>query len=130
MLARLAIIDLAVVISADGSTEKVDFINARKRTRELDVVVNFKKAFDTDKTETGMAFLIVYDMLLMGWVDSFYVAYGNGSKLINSNKKPMLTSEYGLFYLYHVVLFEVRNIGLLKRKQCITIALLNDMSKE
>ena len=42
----------------------------------------------------------------------------------------MLTSEHGLLYLYHVVLFEVRNLGLLKRKQCITIALLNDMTKE
>ncbi len=67
MLERLAILDLAVIISSDGTNEKAVFKEVRKRARELNAVENFKKKFDASKPETGMAFLIVCDMLLTGF---------------------------------------------------------------
>ena len=67
VLARLAMIDLAVVISSDGDNDKATFVEARKRAKELDAVENFKKAFNLEKPETGVAFLIVCDMLLTGF---------------------------------------------------------------
>ncbi|MEY4590299.1 MAG: hypothetical protein RL497_2375, partial [Pseudomonadota bacterium] len=67
ILERLAIIDLAVIISSDGANEKAVFKEVRKRARELNAVENFKKKFDANKPETGMAFLIVCDMLLTGF---------------------------------------------------------------
>lgn len=67
LLERLAIVDLAVIISSDGTNEKAIFKEARKRARELDAVENFKKKFNLAKPETGMAFLIVCDMLLTGF---------------------------------------------------------------
>jgi type I restriction enzyme R subunit len=67
LIERLAIIDLAVIISSDGTNEKAVFKEARKRARELNAVENFKKKFDLAKPETGMAFLIVCDMLLTGF---------------------------------------------------------------
>lgn len=56
----------AVVISSDGTNEKAAFVDARKRAREIQAVSSFKKKFDWDKPETGVAFLIVCDMLLTG----------------------------------------------------------------
>lgn len=67
ILDRLEILDLAVIISSDGTNEKAIFKETRKRARELNAVENFKKKFDLAKPETGMAFLIVCDMLLTGF---------------------------------------------------------------
>jgi len=67
VLDKLAILDLAVVISSDGSTETATFKVARKRAHKLNAVENFKKKFDLNKPETGMGILIVCDMLLTGF---------------------------------------------------------------
>lgn len=59
-----------VVISGDGTNEKAIITEARKHAREVDAVENFKRAFQFDepgKENTGIAFLIVCDMLLTGF---------------------------------------------------------------
>ena len=66
-LQRLKFLKTAVIISSDGTNEKADFVAARKAARELDAIESFKKAFDDEKPETGIAFLIVCDMLLTGF---------------------------------------------------------------
>ena len=67
LLAQAKFIKASVVISSDGTNEKAVFVAARKSARELSAVENFKKKFDTSKPETGVAFLIVCDMLLTGF---------------------------------------------------------------
>lgn len=57
----------AVVVSVDGTNELAGVLEARKEAKELDAVSNFLKRFDFDKPETGVAFLIVCDMLLTGF---------------------------------------------------------------
>ena len=66
-LVRLKFLKTAVVMSSDGTNEKADFVNARKEAKQLDAVESFKKAFNYEKPETGVAFLIVCDMLLTGF---------------------------------------------------------------
>jgi type I restriction enzyme R subunit len=59
-----------VVISSDGTNEAANITNARKYAREVDAVDNFKRSFNYDdpaKENTGIAFLIVCDMLLTGF---------------------------------------------------------------
>lgn len=63
----IASLNAAAVISSDGTNERAVITEARRRAKELNVVKNFKKAFDSEKPETGMAFLIVCDMLLTGF---------------------------------------------------------------
>ncbi|MCR8923201.1 type I restriction endonuclease [Dasania sp. GY-MA-18] len=67
LLALADLIKVAVVISSDGTNEKAVFVAARKEAREMSAVENFKKKFNSDKPETGVAFLIVCDMLLTGF---------------------------------------------------------------
>lgn len=67
VLERLKFLKTAVIMSSDGTNEKADFVAARKESKELDAVESFKKAFNYDKPETGVAFLIVCDMLLTGF---------------------------------------------------------------
>lgn len=67
LLALADMLKVAVVISSDGTNEKAVFVAARKESREMDAVENFKKKFNADKPETGVAFLIVCDMLLTGF---------------------------------------------------------------
>ncbi|GAB1258264.1 HsdR family type I site-specific deoxyribonuclease [Aurantivibrio plasticivorans] len=67
LLARVRFLKAAVVISSDGTNEKAVFVAARKEARALDAVKSFKNKFDTEKPETGVAFLIVCDMLLTGF---------------------------------------------------------------
>jgi type I restriction enzyme R subunit len=67
---QLSFLKSAVVISSDGTNEKAEITKARKYAKEVKAVDNFKKAFndvDPDKTHTGIAFLIVCDMLLTGF---------------------------------------------------------------
>jgi type I restriction enzyme R subunit len=59
--------DHVVIISSDGTNEKAAFVSARNESREKDAVANFKKSFDYEKPDTGIAFLIVCDMLLTGF---------------------------------------------------------------
>jgi len=67
LIKQVEFIDAMVVISSDGTNEKAAFVAARNESREKDAVENFKKRFDYDKPETGIAFLIVCDMLLTGF---------------------------------------------------------------
>jgi len=60
-------LNAATIISSDGTNERAIFTETRKRAKKFNAVANFKKAFDLDKPETGMAFLIVCDMLLTGF---------------------------------------------------------------
>ncbi|WP_394791004.1 type I restriction endonuclease subunit R [Rhodoferax sp.] len=70
LLRRLAFLKTAVVISSDGTNEAAFITHARKEAARLQAVDNFCKSFDlddADKANTGIAFLIVCDMLLTGF---------------------------------------------------------------
>jgi type I restriction enzyme R subunit len=70
LLHRLAFLKTAVVVSSDGTNEAAYITHARKQAARLNAVENFCKAFDLDdpdKANTGIAFLIVCDMLLTGF---------------------------------------------------------------
>ncbi|WP_421419234.1 type I restriction endonuclease subunit R [Pseudoalteromonas lipolytica] len=66
-LERLEFLKTAVVISSDDTNEAASFSYARKQAKELKAVESFKKKFDHSKPNTGVAFLIVCDMLLTGF---------------------------------------------------------------
>lgn len=67
VLKRMRFLKTAVVVSSDGTNTDADIELARKAARDSDAVVNFKKRFDYAVPETGIAFLIVCDMLLTGF---------------------------------------------------------------
>lgn len=67
LLKQIEFIKVAVIISSEGTNEKATFVQARKEARELNAVKSFKKAFDFNEPKTGVAFLIVCDMLLTGF---------------------------------------------------------------
>ncbi len=70
LLRRLAFLKTAVVVSSDGTNEAAYITHARKQAGRLNAVENFCKGFDLDdpdKANTGIAFLIVCDMLLTGF---------------------------------------------------------------
>ncbi len=69
-IARIGFLKTAVVISPDGVNEPAYVTQARKEARRTNAVENFCKPFDRsepDKVDTGIAFLIVCDMLLTGF---------------------------------------------------------------
>lgn len=66
-LKMMRFLKTAVVVSSDGTNTDADIEMARKAARDSKAVVNFKKRFDYDVPETGVAFLIVCDMLLTGF---------------------------------------------------------------
>ncbi len=70
LIKKIAFLKAAVVVSGDGTNEKAYITMARRQAKEWDAVANFCKPFDLDdpdKKETGIAFLIVCDMLLTGF---------------------------------------------------------------
>ena len=70
LVARLKFLKTAVVISSDGTNEAAFVTQARKEAARLNATDNFCKAFnqdDPDASNTGIAFLIVCDMLLTGF---------------------------------------------------------------
>jgi len=70
LLSKLRFLKTAVVVSSDGTNEAAYITQARKQAARLNAVANFCKAFapdDPDQTNTGIAFLIVCDMLLTGF---------------------------------------------------------------
>lgn len=70
LIKRLQFLKTAVVISSDGTNEAAYITQARKQAARLNAVDNFCKSFDfeeADKENTGIAFLIVCDMLLTGF---------------------------------------------------------------
>ena len=70
LLKRLRFLKTAVVVSSDGTNEAAFITHARKQAARMNAVDNFCRAFDLadpDKENTGIAFLIVCDMLLTGF---------------------------------------------------------------
>ncbi len=67
---KIAFLKSAVVISPGETNEDGQIVQARKHGASVNATENFKRAFDfdhPDKTNTGIAFLIVCDMLLTGF---------------------------------------------------------------
>ena len=70
LLRRLSFLKTAVVVSSDGTNEAAYITVARRQAARMKAVDNFRKGFDRDdpdKANTGIAFLIVCDMLLTGF---------------------------------------------------------------
>jgi len=70
LIRKIAFLKAAVVISGDGTNEAAYITTARRQAKEWNAVDNFCKPFDLDdpdKEYTGIAFLIVCDMLLTGF---------------------------------------------------------------
>lgn len=70
LIARIAFLKAVVIISSDGTNEAAFVTAARKEAKSLNAVENFCKPFDRDdpdKENSGIAFLIVVDMLLTGF---------------------------------------------------------------
>jgi len=70
LLKRLRFLKTAVVVSSDGTNEAAYITHARKQAARMGAVDNFCRGFDLDdpdKEYTGIAFLIVCDMLLTGF---------------------------------------------------------------
>jgi type I restriction enzyme R subunit len=70
LIAQIEFLRAVVVISSDGTNEAAFVTEARKHAREMQAVVNFCKPFDRkdpDKRNSGVAFLVVCDMLLTGF---------------------------------------------------------------
>ena len=67
---KIAFLKSAVVVSSEGTNERAVITQARKHGQDIDAVENFKRKFNYDnpeKVNTGVAFLIVCDMLLTGF---------------------------------------------------------------
>jgi type I restriction enzyme R subunit len=67
---KLAMLKSAVVVSSEGTNERAIITQARKHAAEIKAVDSFKKKFDFDNLDnanTGLAFLVVCDMLLTGF---------------------------------------------------------------
>lgn len=70
LIRRIAFLKVAVVISSDATNEPAAFTAARREARDWNAVENFCRPFnldDYDKVNTGVAFLVVCDMLLTGF---------------------------------------------------------------
>ena len=70
LIKRIQYLKAVVVISSDGTNEAAWITEARKQARAWNAVENFCKPFafdDPDKPYTGIAFLVVCDMLLTGF---------------------------------------------------------------
>ena len=70
LIKRLRFLKTAVVTSSDGTNEPACVTHARKQAQRMNAMDNFCRGFDLedpDKAYSGIAFLIVCDMLLTGW---------------------------------------------------------------
>ncbi len=70
LINKVQFLKAAVVISGDGTNEAAYITEARKQAKAWNAVENFCKPFDLedpDKVYTGVAFLVVCDMLLTGF---------------------------------------------------------------
>ncbi len=70
LLQKLRFLRTAVVVSSDGTNEAAFITQARKQSARMNAVENFCRSFnpdDPEKAYTGIAFLIVCDMLLTGF---------------------------------------------------------------
>ena len=70
LIRKLRMLKAVVVISSDGTNEAAWITEARKQAKTWNAVDNFCKSFDfdnPDKVYTGIAFLVVCDMLMTGF---------------------------------------------------------------
>lgn len=70
LIRRIDFLKVAVVVSADAANEPAEITAARKEARDCNAVENFCRPFSLDdhsKVNTGLAFLVVCDMLLTGF---------------------------------------------------------------
>ena len=70
LIARIAFLKVAVVVSSDATNEPAVITEARREAKRWNAVENFCKPFDlddADKALTGIGFLVVCDMLLTGF---------------------------------------------------------------
>ncbi|WP_316181361.1 MULTISPECIES: HsdR family type I site-specific deoxyribonuclease [unclassified Bradyrhizobium] len=70
LIRRVAFLKVAVVVSSDATNEPAEITAARKEARDWNAVENFCKPFNLDgydKANSGIAFLVVCDMLLTGF---------------------------------------------------------------
>ncbi|WP_123101902.1 type I restriction endonuclease subunit R [Acidithiobacillus sulfuriphilus] len=70
LIRRIAFLKAAVVVSSDATNELAVITEARREAKRWNAVENFCKPFDFDDPDrdlTGIAFLIVCDMLLTGF---------------------------------------------------------------
>ncbi|MBU2720152.1 type I restriction endonuclease subunit R, partial [Acidithiobacillus ferridurans] len=70
LIRRIAFLKAAVVVSTDATNELAVITEARREAKRWNAVENFCKPFDFDDPDrdlTGIAFLIVCDMLLTGF---------------------------------------------------------------
>jgi type I restriction enzyme, R subunit len=70
LIKKIRFLKAAVVISGDGTNEAADITAVRKQTKAWNAVENFCKSFnfdDPDQRHTGIAFLVVCDMLITGF---------------------------------------------------------------
>jgi len=70
LIRRISFLKTAVVVSADPTNELAVITEARKEARRINAVENFCRPFDLEDPDaelTGVAFLIVCDMLLTGF---------------------------------------------------------------
>lgn len=70
LIERIAFLKVAVVVSSDGVNEDAAITAARREAHRWNAVANFCKPFqpgDHEKEATGIAFLVVCDMLLTGF---------------------------------------------------------------
>lgn len=70
LIKKIGFLKAAVVVSSDGTNEAAYLTMARRQAKEWNAVDNFCRPFameDPDKGYTGIAFLIVCDMLLTGF---------------------------------------------------------------
>jgi type I restriction enzyme R subunit len=70
LIRKIAFLKAAVVVSSDGTNEAAYLTMARRQAREWNAVDNFCRPFDLEdpaRDYTGIAFLIVCDMLLTGF---------------------------------------------------------------
>lgn len=70
LIKKVRFLKATVVISSDGNNEAAYITEARKQAKAWNAVDNFCKPFDfddPDKSNSGIAFLVVCDMLLTGF---------------------------------------------------------------
>ena len=67
LLKRLKFLKSAVIVSSDDTNELAEITQARKEAKSLNAVENFKKKINYEEPNTGIAFMIVCDMLLTGF---------------------------------------------------------------
>jgi type I restriction enzyme R subunit len=70
LIKKITFLKAVVIVSSDGTNEAAYITNVRRQARAWNAKENFCKPFDfedPDKEETGIAFLIVCDMLLTGF---------------------------------------------------------------